>query len=180
MKTIKSILTLLVLTLAFTTTSCDNEPIDPAIDLSAGNGSSSVFTAKIDGSNFVADETIGDYTETAIGNQLIIGGLSSSGKTISFQIINPAIGTFPASMESTSLNLLQYYDASIGATGGAFSSYNPITDSSIGTVTITSFDTTNNKVSGTFSFEAYNISNSTTKSITAGVFTNIEFDNQVD
>ena len=66
MKTIKSILTLLVLTLAFSTTSCDNEPIDPAIDLSAGGGSSSVFTAKIDGSNFVADETIGDYTETAL------------------------------------------------------------------------------------------------------------------
>ena len=180
MKTIKSILALLVLTLAFTTTSCDNEPIDPAIDIAAGGSSTSSFTAKIDGSNFVADETLGDYSVSAIGNQLIISGLSSSGKTISFQIINPAVGTFPASMESTSLTLLQYFDASLGGLGGAFSSYNPMTDTSIGTVTITNFDTTNDKVSGTFSFEAYNISNSTTKSITNGVFTNVEFDNQVD
>jgi len=36
MKTIKSILTLLVLTLAFMTTSCDNEPIDPAINIGSG------------------------------------------------------------------------------------------------------------------------------------------------
>ena len=45
MKTIKSILTLLVLTLAFTTTSCDNEPVDPVLsDGGSGGGSSVVGT----------------------------------------------------------------------------------------------------------------------------------------
>lgn len=178
MKIFKSIFALLVFTALIT--SCDNEPIDPAIDPNALGTSSGVFTAKIDGTNFSADETFGDYTSSTIGNQLVISGLSSSGKTISIQLINPAVGSFPASTTSTNLNLLQYFDASLGALGGAFSSYNPITDTSIGTVTITDFNTSSNKVSGTFSFEAYNVSNSTTKSITTGVFNNIEFDNAVD
>ena len=42
MKTIKSILKLLILTLAFTTVSCDDEPVDPALDLNAGNSSNSL------------------------------------------------------------------------------------------------------------------------------------------
>lgn len=55
MKTIKSILKLLILTLAFTTVSCDDEPVDPALDLSNGGGSSS-----------------GDYWPTAINNEWIM------------------------------------------------------------------------------------------------------------
>lgn len=55
MKSIKSILTLFVLILAFTTVSCDNEPVDPALDLSAGGGSSS-----------------GDYWPAAINNEWIM------------------------------------------------------------------------------------------------------------
>lgn len=55
MKSIKSILTLFVLTLAITTVSCDNEPVDPALDLSAGGGSSS-----------------GDYWPAAINNEWIM------------------------------------------------------------------------------------------------------------
>jgi len=55
MKSIKSIVTLFVLTVAFTTISCDNEPVDPALDLSSGGGSSS-----------------GDYWPTAINNEWIM------------------------------------------------------------------------------------------------------------
>ena len=105
MKTIKSILKLLILTLAFTTVSCDDEPVDPALDLNAGNSSNSLFTAKIDGTNFVAAQTIGDFSETALGDQLIISGLTNNGKSISLQIINPSVGTFPASTESSNLSL---------------------------------------------------------------------------
>ncbi|UGS22743.1 DUF6252 family protein [Flavobacterium channae] len=180
MKTIKSIVTLFVLSIAFSTVSCDNEPVDPALDLSAGGSVSSVFTAKIDGNDFTASTTVGDFTSTTLGNQLIISGLTSNGKSISIQIINPAVGTFAASTSSSDLCLLQYFDTALGATNGAFSSYNPISNTSVGTVTITEFDRTNDLVSGTFSFSAYNVSNSTTKSITNGVFTDIEFDNQVD
>ena len=180
MKTIKSILKLLILTLAFTTVSCDDEPVDPALDLTAGNSSNSLFTAKIDGTNFVAAQTIGDFSETALGDQLIISGLTNNGKSISLQIINPSVGTFPASTESSNLSLLQYFDTAMGSINGAFSSFNPLTSTSIGTITITNFDRTNDKVSGTFSFSAYNISNSTTKLVTDGIFTNVEFDNQVD
>ena len=111
---------------------------------------------------------------------MIISGLTNNGKSISLQIINPSVGTFPASTESSNLSLLQYFDTALGSINGAFSSFNPLTSTSIGTITITNFDRTNDKVSGTFSFSAYNISNSTTKLVTEGVFTNVEFDNQVD
>lgn len=55
MKIITSILKLLILTLAFTTVSCDDEPVDPALDLSSGGGSAS-----------------GDYWPTAINNEWIM------------------------------------------------------------------------------------------------------------
>ena len=55
MKTIKSIVKLLILTLAFTTVSCDNEPIDSAFDLSNGG-----------------DPSAGDYWPTAINNEWIM------------------------------------------------------------------------------------------------------------
>lgn len=54
MKSIKSILTLLVFTLAITITSCDNEPIDPAIDPNAGGNGGGASS--------------GDYWPTAINN----------------------------------------------------------------------------------------------------------------
>ena len=63
---------------------------------------------------------------------------------------------------------------------GTFWSYNQITETSIGTVTITNFDTVGNKVSGTFSFTGYNPSDSSTRQITNGVFTNLSFENTVD
>jgi hypothetical protein len=180
MKTIKSILKLFILTLAFTTVSCDDEPVDPVLDLSAGSSSGSVFTAKIDGNDFIASTKFGDFSSTALGNQLIVSGLTNNGKSISIQIINPGVGTFAANTASSNLCVLQYFDSSLGSINGAFSSFNPISNTSVGTVTITEFDRTNDLVSGTFSFSAYNISNSTTKLVTNGVFTDIEFDNQVD
>ena len=56
MKTIKSIVTLFVLTLAFTTVSCDNEPVDPDLEIGGGGGGSSS----------------GDYWPTAINNEWIM------------------------------------------------------------------------------------------------------------
>lgn len=184
MKTIKTLFSVLVLTLAFSATSCDVEPLDSAIDINGGGGSGTVvtgFTAKINGEDFVATSSSieSSYSTTSLGNEFNISGITTTGKSISIQIINPAVATFPASFNISNLTLLQYTDTSLG-TNGAFSSYNQTTDVSTGTVTITKFDTTNNKVSGTFSFTAYNSTDTTTRSITNGVFNNITFENTVN
>ena len=54
MKSIKSIVVLFVLSLAFTTVSCDNEPVDPALEIGGGGSSS------------------GDYWPTAINNEWLM------------------------------------------------------------------------------------------------------------
>ncbi|MFY7988249.1 MAG: hypothetical protein ACOVNP_05145 [Flavobacterium sp.] len=54
MKSIKSIVALFVLSLAFTTVSCDNEPVDPALEIGGGGSST------------------GDYWPTAINNEWLM------------------------------------------------------------------------------------------------------------
>ena len=182
MKTLKTFFSVLIL--VFTFTSCDVEPLDNNIDISTGGGSGTtiaVFTAKVNGVDFIAesDGIIGDFSTSSIGNELNIAGLNSSGKSITIQLINPSVGTFEASYNVSNLNLLQYFDTSLG-TNGTFLSYNQTTETSNGSVTITHFDRTTNKVSGTFSFTGFNPSDSSTKQITNGVFNNIPFENTVD
>jgi len=182
MKTLKAFFSVLIV--IFTFTSCDVEPLDSAIDISTGGGSGTsvgIFTAKVNGVNFVAEPEaiIANYSISSLGNELNIVGLNTLGESVSIQLLNPSLGTFEASYNLSDLNLLQYFDATMGI-NGTFLSYNQITETSIGTVTITNFDTVGNKVSGTFSFTGYNPSDSSTRQITNGVFTNISFENTVD
>jgi len=182
MKTLKAFFSVLIV--IFTFTSCDVEPLDSAIDISTGGGSGTsvaIFTAKVNGVDFIAESEgiIGDFSASSIGNELNIVGLNSSGKSLAIQLLNPSVGTFEASYNLSNLNLIQYFDSSLG-TNGTFLSYNQTTDTSNGSVTITHFDRVTNKVSGTFSFTGYNPSDSSTRQITNGVFTNISFENTVD
>ncbi len=185
MKTIKSIFSALVLTLAFTTIiSCDVEPLDGNLDVENGGGSGTVvtnFTAKVNGENFIAssESIIGDYSPSSIGNEFVISGSTTTGRNIAITVLNPSVATFTANFNVNNLTLFQYTDISLG-TNGSFSSYNQANDTSTGSVVITSFDTVNNRASGTFSFTAYNSNDSTTRSITNGVFTNILFENTVN
>ncbi len=170
-------------------TSCSDEPVDPTLanQLATNNSNSNnnngggtttttgAFTASVDGTGFVANSTIGSYTTTSFGNQLSLTGVTTDGKTISIQILNPSVATFQANFDVSHLLLFQYQDISLGA-NGMFNSYNSTTSTSTGTMTITNFDLTNKKISATFSFTAYNTSTSTvTKSVTTGVINNVSF-----
>jgi hypothetical protein len=182
MKIIKTIFSISIL--IFTLISCNVEPLDNDIDSSTGGGSGTtiaVFKAKVNGTDFVAisENIVGSYSTTSTGNELNIVGINSSGNSITIQILNPSIGTFEANFNINNLNLLQYFDSSLG-TSGSFLSYNQTTDTSNGSVTISHFDTVNNKVSGTFSFTGFNPLDSSTRQITNGVFNNISFENTVN
>ena len=168
--------------------SCETEPLDPALDLNdfqnplnPNNPNNQIgnFTASIDGVAFNSDQTMGDYSDSSLGNELNISGITSQGKTISIQIINPSLGTFQANTTASNLVLFQYSDATLGS-NGFFSSSNSSDNTSTGSITITEFNTTTNKISATFSFTAYNLIDSTiTKQVTQGVINNVSFDNQV-
>lgn len=171
--------------------SCETEPLDPDLDLSdfqnpvdpnnpnnPNNGAGN-FTATIDGVGFNSTQTIGDYSDSAFGNELNLFGITNEGKIISLQIINPAVGTFQAGTTNANLVLFQYSDATLGS-NGFFSSINSSNNTSTGSITITEFNTTANKISATFSFTAYNSINPlVTKQVTQGVINNVSFDNQV-
>lgn len=183
MKKIKllSAIIILVTTISLGFLSCDNEPIDPAIDLNlppnGGENSTGIFTAKIGTTNFSANELIeADYTSTQIGTQLSIVALTTDGRSIILQILNPAIGTRTATNDINNI-ISFYYAASVN---DLYSSINTANGQYNGTINITQFNTTTNKISGTFSFTGYGaLSNTAQIEVTQGVFANISFTNTV-
>ena len=161
----------------FTFISCENEPIDSAINLDdfnngGNNNNTGVYTATIGADSFNAQTIVAGYSDSAFGPELNIDGVMQNGKVMNIQIINPAVGTRVASNEPSMLLFFQY----AASANDVYSSINSTTSQSSGTITITEFNLTTKKVSGTFSFTGYGALNSTTqKEITNGVFTNITF-----
>ncbi len=185
MKNIKFLTPFLILFIAFSFTSCDNEPLDNAlqlddfiIDEDEIIDPNAAFTATIDGVPFASHSNVATYTTVSgFGNVLSLVGLKINGQNIAIQIANPSVGTFVANNDETpTTNVLLTYTESL-SNDLIFTALNPDTDQSTGTITITSFDLVTKKVSGTFSFTGYLIdSTSLTREITNGVFTDILFE----
>lgn len=173
MKNIKIIGRLLLLFAAISFTSCENEPIDPYIDLTNPGNNSGSFTAKIGTENFNANQLIeAEYTDTALGTQLSIFGVSSSGKLMSIVVTNPAIGTRTASSNEASMLSFDYS----ASANDIYSSYNTTTSQYSGVLTITQFDLATKKISGTFSYTGFGVlSNAAQVQVTEGILTNISF-----
>ena len=174
MKNIKIIGRLLLLFTAITFMSCENEPIDPAIDLTNPGNTIGSFTAKIGSEDFNANQLIdAEYTDTALGTQLTIIGVTSTGKTMSITVMNPAVGTRTASSNEASLLTFDY----AASANDIYSSYNTTTSQYSGVLTITQFDLTTKKISGTFSYTGYGaLSSATQIQVTEGNLINITFD----
>lgn len=177
MNKLKLIAGIFLMLTCFTFTSCENEPIDSAINLDdfgggGNNNNTGVYTATIGADSFSAQTIVAQYTDTAFGPQLNLAGTMSNGRLMNIQIINPAVGSRAASMDPSTLLFFQY----AASLNDMYSSLNSTTSQSSGTITITDFNLTTKKVSGTFSFTGYGTLNSATqKEITNGVFTNITF-----
>ena len=173
MKNIKIIGKLLLLFTAITFTSCENEPIDPAIDLTNPGNTVGSFTAKIGNENFNANQLIdAEYKDTPLGTQLTILGVTSTGKTMAIVVMNPTIGTRTASSNEASLLTFDY----AASANDIYSSYNTTTSQYSGVLTITQFDLTTKKISGTFTYTGYGaLSSATQIQVTEGKLTNISF-----
>ncbi|MFN4027070.1 MULTISPECIES: DUF6252 family protein [Flavobacterium] len=171
MKNIKFLTGIFLILTAFTFTSCDNEPIDPAIDLDnfgggGNNGGPVVFKADFSGSTWNATSAQADITNGVIS---IVGFRGSNGEGFGFQVLATSTGTYPANA-----NLLVYTPAN---SEYGYWSINPDNaQADTGSITITEIDTVNKTISGTFNFTGY-WSDTLVTNILPTVFSNGVFEN---
>ncbi len=107
----------------------------------------------------------------AANNKFVISGTSSNGQVIVITVLDDAEGTYTSSTSIDSLS------AQVGAVWQPDAS-SPTTNNFVsqsGTVTLTTVDSQNMKVSGTFSFDLINLSTSQTKTITEGKFSDLSY-----
>ncbi|WP_288984476.1 DUF6252 family protein [uncultured Flavobacterium sp.] len=186
MKTIKSILTLLVLTLAFTTISCDDEPVDPVLS-GGGSGSggggnngggsgSSFFRANFDGQTWNASTT-----QAIVNSDYIsINGMHSNGSFFQITIPNGAVGTYnwAGATSITSLGLIyssgsgQVPYLSLSNTDATTQGFTGYTDTA--ELVITEINTSTHKITGTFKFTGVRYDSTLTQTETK-VFTSGQF-----
>lgn len=178
MKNTKITTFLLLIFTALIFNSCDNEPIDSAIDLGdfnngGGNNSPAIFKADFSGTTWTANTTQAQIVD----NTIIIGGLKSDGSAFGLAIEGSTVGTYPANQ-----SLLAFNPANSEYAYASLNFANPTEDT--GSVTITSIDMVNKKISGTFTFKGYWTNTTETGvqpiNFTNGVFTNISYTTTVD
>lgn len=154
----------ILLSFAFAFTSCNNDDDD--------NGASGdeYLTAKIDGTNFAASKDPATIIGATISNGLLaVQGGDNSGNTISFQIFGyTGVGTYKTADNLTSTNSIGYITISPSFATWNSSGITSITGITPGTIEVTSDDGTT--VEGTFSFEGYNASDKSKKTVTDGKF----------
>lgn len=147
-----------LVSVAFMATACDNdENPSPIINPTAK------LTCKIDGVSWTAITRVSTLTQ----GSFVINGSALTSDALNVTIVGETTGTY-------TLGTMQY---------GMSATYSPIasnTDSVYqainGSAVLSEVNTTDKKITGTFSFNAVNVKNlSLTKSITEGVFTVLRY-----
>jgi hypothetical protein len=156
----------------FSSCSDEFEPIDPAIQIPGdGNGgnTAAVFSVDFNGSTFVAS----NYQAVITGGSIVISGIrASNGDSVSFIVSGTTTGSYPAND-----NIIIYQPA---GTEYGYLGINPANpDLNTGSIIITSVNSINNTISGTFNFTGYWLNTDEQGvlpiAFTNGVFNNIPF-----
>ena len=171
MKNIKLIAGIFLILTAFIFTSCDNEPVDGAINLDDFNnpsGNAMVFKANFSGDTWNATEA----QAVVSSNSISIGATKADGSTFSILVDGTTAGTYQANA-----NIIAYTPS--GSTYGYWSVNLADTTENTGSIIITTIDAVNHKISGTFEYKGFWSDGTTTSIIpvqfTNGVFTNIPY-----
>ncbi len=138
-----------------------------------GTGTTGVtgdFRAKIDGVQFIANQTASASRLNGIIN---LTGLATDGKLITITLMDSGVHVY--TLNDVSFGAGAYGESQNGSTI-SFTS-NGSSDPAVagGSCTITSIDAVNHKMTGTFAFKVFRQTDSTSKNITQGVFTNITY-----
>ncbi|MCH9659391.1 MAG: hypothetical protein K0U54_00620 [Bacteroidetes bacterium] len=182
MKTIKKLTFLFFMALAITACSKDDDNNGDADGGGQGGAGDEYFRASVDGNAFAADTDLA----TLIGGSLVTNngmtvlsaqGSTNSGDFINFNILNfNGPGTYVTADDLTNPNGMMYGELQ-GQTVNGWVSNGIIAISGAirpGEITVTAQD--DNGAEGTFSFEGYNGTDETVKTITNGEF-KVVFDN---
>lgn len=173
MKKIKFLTSFVVLFSIFTFTSCDNEPIDPALTVGGENPGENpnlpgVFKADFDGQTFTANTTMAYIS----GGSIIMNAVKSNGESFSMILDGTSVGTYQAND-----NLIGYSPA--GSEFAYVGNHPTDETANTGSIIVTSINTVNQTISGTFSFTGYwsdfDDAGVVPKQFTNGVFTNIPY-----
>ena len=170
MRILKTTPQLILLFITTLIASCTYEPVDGSVEPdpdSGGNGESGVFKADFNGSTWTAKET-----EAIIsGNFIQIAAINSKGENFGIMIEGSTAGTYAANV-----NIVSYSPAGTEYGYLAINDNNPTENT--GSVIITSINTTNKTISGTFHFKGYWSDVPNTKApitFTNGVFKDIPY-----
>ena len=167
MKNIKFFSALFVLISALTFTSCETEPVDPALNENNNSNEPAVFQVDFNDETFVATST---QAVIADGMIVISGMKASTGESVSLAIEGTSEGAYDGEeafmVYSPELDS-EYQYVNLSDTG-----------EDMGSVVITEIDTENHTVSGTFSFTGWwsdDEANLPEIVFTAGSFENIPY-----
>ena len=124
------------------------------------------FYATIDGNHWDADSL--QFIQVG-NNGVIINGLSKTGIEIS--MVLPVFKTGTYTLNASSIPFALYVNLLVSLTDVFYTNVGSAT----GTVTISSIDTVNHLVSGSFQFTLVNPSDNSTKTVTSGIFSYIPY-----
>ncbi|WP_306350354.1 DUF6252 family protein [Flavobacterium sp. '19STA2R22 D10 B1'] len=178
MKKIKFLSVLFLMIGAISFTACDNEPLDPALGVdNGGNGgltpNNSSFKVNFNGQTFVSSSTNAVIANNKIR---IVATRGTNGEHFGFIIDGTTVGTYVN-------NALVEYTPSNTTNGYGYSNVYLGNDPSVvpfSEVKITTINTTNKTISGTFKYKGFwsdfNVTNIPAIDFTEGIFTNLPYD----
>jgi hypothetical protein len=151
----------------------NNDNDDNNDDNDDNDDSSTLFRATIDGDLYEPANS----SATIVNGITNVTGIDTNGETITITIVSDQVGTYSLDFDgSSTISTGLAYKENSDATE-SYLSGNTI-DNSTGSIEITSIDTTNNLISGTFYATARNGSGASV-TITSGEFTNIPFETEL-
>lgn len=163
MKRLKLLSALTILFMAIGFTSCDVEPIDPAlVGEDPGNNAPSAFQVDFNGQTYQANTS----QAAVLNGSIVVSAVKSDGSTFMITIPGTTVGTY------TDATIM--YTPNINAGGNFY--INEDDSGSNGTVKITSINTTTHKITGTFNFTGiYTDETQADVVFTNGIFSNITY-----
>ncbi|MDB5203187.1 MAG: hypothetical protein JWQ27_2596 [Ferruginibacter sp.] len=166
MKSLLSLVCLVVIGL----TACQKELSQENGGGGAVAGLTGDFRAKIDGVQWVANQSSGAIRN---GGYIMINGQSTDGKVLVIQVVDSGVHAY--TLDEFGDNGAAYVLTPNGSSFGFTSNASGDTSLAGGKVSITSIDTTNKKMSGTFKFRVLRDIDTVSHAFTEGSFTNISY-----
>ena len=146
--------------------SCQKE-----INFATGNPSvTGEFKAKIDGTPWTANKISGASRFSGLIN---LTGVSLDKKTLTITLTDSGVHRYI--LDDMSMNAAAYIDSNLTDPSAFTTNQGTLPGQAGGEVNITSIDTVNKKMSGTFSFKVYRQSDGLQRDFTEGTFTNISY-----